>query len=369
MKRGLDGNIKRVPVVLLGVGGVGLSLLGRILKHREYHAERYGCFVGVVAVADSGGAVIAENGFLGEEELRELIRAKQEGISLSRMASACYSRSTLELVNERCEPGTLVVDCTATSATQDVLLRVLEIGGKIVLANKKPLTGDLGLYRELTRDPGRSRWETTVGSSLPVISALNRIVSSGDIVVRISGSFSGTLGLLMTSLQEGQRFGAVVRAAHEAGYTEPDPREDLSGMDVARKALILARGAGWSLDLSDIDVESLVPEGTDRMSPQEFLGVLEQSDGDFAERVDSSRAWGRVLRYTASVEHDHCRVGLSEVEETSPLGRLRGNDNLAQIHTQLFSPNPLIIQGRGAGVDATAAGVLSDLLELVGLTN
>ena len=120
----------------------------------------------------------------------------------------------------------------------------------------------------------------------------------------------------------------------------------------------------WSLDLSDIDVESLVPEGLDQVSPQEFLEVLGQSDADLAERVDASRARGQVLRYAASVEQGDCRVGLSEVDASSPLGRLRGNDNLVQIHTQLFSPNPLIIQGRGAGVDATAAGVLSDLLEL-----
>lgn len=364
MRHALNGSSKRLPVVLLGIGGVGLSLLDRILKYREHHAVRYNCSVTVVAVADSAGAVIAENGFLAEPELRELIDTKRAGISLSQMAGACSGRSPLELVKEVCEPGMVVVDCTATSATQDALLRVLEAGGKIVLANKKPLTGDLSLYRELTRDPSRSRWETTVGSSLPLINTLNRIMSSGDKVLSISGSFSGTLGLLMTSMQEGQRFGEVVRAAHEAGYTEPDPREDLSGMDVARKALILGRGAGWSLDLSDIDVESLVPEGLDQVSPQEFLEVLGQFDADLAERVDASRARDQILRYAASVEQGYCRVGLSEVDASSPLGRLRGNDNLVQIHTQLFSPNPLIIQGRGAGVDATAAGVLSDLLEL-----
>ncbi len=365
MQRGLDRNGKRVPIVLLGLGGVGLSLLGRILEHREYHADRYSLTVDVVAVADSRGAVIAQNGFLGDQELRELIRTKKSGLPLSRVPHGYSEKNPLELVNESCESGTVLVDCTATSATEDALLRALEIGGKIVLANKKPLTGEYGLYRELTRDPRRSRWETTVGSSLPVINALNRITSSGDRVLSISGSFSGTLGLLMTSLEEGQSFAEIVRGAHEAGYTEPDPREDLCGMDVARKALILARGAGWKLNLPDVDVESLVPDGLSRLSPQEFLDNVGKSDLALAGRVEACRGRGRVLRYVASVERERCRVGLVEVAASSPLGRLRGNDNLAEIHTELFSPNPLIIQGRGAGVDATAAGVLSDLLELV----
>lgn len=364
MKRVLDRKSKRVPIVLLGLGGVGLSLLERIVKNREYHADRYSLTVDVVAVADSRGAVTAQNGCLCDPELGEVIQTKKLGRPLSRVLHGYSERNPLELVNESCGVSTVLVDCTATSATEDALLRALEVGGKIVLANKKPLTGDFGLYSELTRDPSRSRWETTVGSSLPVINALSRITASGDRVSSIAGSFSGTLGLLMTSLHEGRPFGETIIWAHEAGYTEPDPREDLCGVDVARKALILARGAGWNQDLSDVEVESLVPDGLSRLSPQEFLDKVGKFDSALAGRAKECRGRGRVLRYVASVERDSCRVGLTEVGESSPLGRLRGNDNLAEIYTELFSPNPLIIQGRGAGVDATAAGVLSDLLEL-----
>lgn len=364
MNRVLDRMSKRVPIILLGLGGVGLSLLERIVKNRAYHSDRYGLTVDVVAVADSTGAIVAQNGYLRDPEIGEVIQTKKSGLPLSRILHGYSETNPLELVNVSCGANTVLADCTATSTTEDALLRALAVGGKIVLANKKPLTGDLCLYRELTRDPSRSRWETTVGSSLPVINALNRIIASGDRVSGISGSFSGTLGLLMTSLQEGQLFGEILLGAHRAGYTEPDPREDLCGMDVARKALILARGAGWSHDLSDVDVESLVPEGLSRLSPQEFLDQAGKLDSAFAGRVKECRQRGRALRYVASVERERCRVGLTEVGASSPLGRLQGNDNLAEIHTDLFSPNPLIIQGRGAGVDATAAGVLSDLLEL-----
>lgn len=363
MKHGLDTAGKRVPVILLGIGSVGASLLKRLLRYREYHVERYGIIFDVVSVADSSGALTERDGPLSDNALREAIEVKNAGLPLSRIPRG-YLEGSLDVVSELCGPGVVLVDCTASSKTQTVLLRALELGGKLVLANKRPLTQAYDIYCRLTRDCSRTRWETTVGASLPVIDSLNRINSCGDQVSRISGSFSGTIGMLMTSLEEGKAFGEAIRSAHAAGYTEPDAREDLSGRDVARKALILARGAGWKLNLADIKVESLVPEELVELSPADFLKSAGRADSTFALRVEACRKRGRILRYVASVQPGDCRVGLDEVTEDSPLGRLKGNDNLAEIHSELFSPNPLIIQGRGAGVEATAAGVLSDLIEL-----
>jgi aspartokinase/homoserine dehydrogenase 1 len=361
-----DGKpLKPAPMVLLGAGAVGLSLLKRILEKRDYLASNYGVSVQLRAVADSQSAVIARGDSLSQEELHQVIVMKQKRFPLAGLSITQPGCGPVELAEKCCERGVVLVDCTASSQTGEALRRTLEIGGKIVLANKMPLTGEYSLYRELTEDLGRSRWETTVGSLLPVISSLNRIRSSGDRVLRITGSFSGTLGFLMTSIQEGKPFGEVVRGAHALGYTEPDPRDDLNGMDVARKALILARGSGWELGLEDVEVENLVPQELEHISLQKFLEKVGELEGEFSARVEQCRRNGHALRYAATVANEGCRVGLTDVDVMSPLGRLKGNDNLAEIHTELFSPNPLVIQGRGAGVDATAAGVLSDILELV----
>jgi aspartokinase/homoserine dehydrogenase 1 len=271
------------------------------------------------------------------------------------------------------------VDCSATEQTAPALLFALSRGYKIVLANKKPLTIQQEVYDRLTRagataaapqDPARSRWEATVGAGLPVIATLNRLVMSGDPISRVAGTFSGTLGFLMTGLQAGRPFSEVVRQAHTLGYTEPDPRDDLGGVDVARKALILARGMGYRIDMDDIEVKGLYPPIMENFSVAEFMEALPQLDEHYREEVARAASEGKVLRYTATLEVGtagdvRCTVGPTAVEAESPLGRLSGTDNLIAFYTRWYSPTPLVIQGIGAGVDVTAAGVLSDIVELV----
>jgi homoserine dehydrogenase len=203
-----------------------------------------------------------------------------------------------------------------------------------------------------------------VGAGLPVIATLNRLIASGDEITRMAGTFSGTLGYLMTGLQEGRPFSEVVREAHKLGYTEPDPRDDLGGVDVARKALILARGLGWRLDMADVAVTGLYPAAMADLSVAEFMAALPDLDAHFSGLVADAAADGKVLRFAATVEDGACQVGPVAVSADSPLGRLSGTDNLIEITSRWYQPNPLVIQGRGAGVDATAAGVLSDIVEL-----
>jgi homoserine dehydrogenase len=168
----------------------------------------------------------------------------------------------------------------------------------------------------------------------------------------------------MTGLQEEKPFSAIVREAHRLGYTEPDPRDDLGGVDVARKALILARGLGWQLDLEDVEVQGLYPAEMDGLTVAEFLEALPQLDQQFQMRVAEAAGANKVLRFAAQVEDGVCRVGPTLVSGASPLGRLSGTDNLVEFTTRWYTPNPLVVQGRGAGTDATAAGVLSDIIEL-----
>lgn len=362
-----------LSIILFGVGGVGRSLLRQALEHRDFHAREYGLTLDFAAVCDSNGAIVESSGGIDEATGHEILALKEAGGRLVDHPLGGAQGDPAGIVDIAGRPNTVVVDCTATAATVPALLLALERGYKVALANKIPLTVEQEVYDRLTsagstindpRDLAQSRWETTVGAGLPMIATLNRLVASGDVIQRIAGTFSGTLGYVMTGLQEGLKLSEVVREAHRLGYTEPDPRDDLGGVDVARKALILARGMGWRLVMDDVAVEGLYPPAMDALSVAEFLNALPQLDEEFAIRVQAAAANGQVLRYAATVENGACRVGPTIVNINSPLGRLSGTDNLAEFHTGWYQPNPLVIQGRGAGVDATAAGVLSDIVEL-----
>jgi homoserine dehydrogenase len=371
--------MRELPIILFGVGGVGRSLLRQIVEQRSFHALQYGLRLEVLAVCDSDGALVEPNDGLEDDVIQEVIAAKAAGQRLSQHPAGGIQNDLSGIVDIAGRSGTVVVDCTATEATVPALLFARDQHYKIVLANKKPLTVDQEVYDRLTSAGGTSghseggapvrqlshtRWETTVGAALPVIVTLNRLVSSGDDIKRITGTFSGTLGFVMTGLQEGKPFSAIVREAHKLGYTEPDPRDDLGGVDVARKALILARGLGWKLDMDDVEVQGLYAADMDGLTVAEFMDALPRLDEQFQMRVAEAAAAGKVLRFAAQVEDGICRVGPTLVSATSPLGRLSGTDNLVEFTSRWYTPNPLVVQGRGAGVDATAAGVLSDIIEL-----
>ena len=268
------------------------------------------------------------------------------------------------MIDDIGKPGAVVVDCTASDETADALLLALERSYQIVLANKKPLTVVQEVYDGISRTLSHARWETTVGAGLPVIATLNRLVSSGDEIERIAGSFSGTFGYLMTGLEEGRSFSDTVAEAYRLGYTEPDPRDDLGGFDVARKALILARGIGWHMEMEQVEISGLYPEQMAGLSVDDFLKELPSLDKQYRAQVAGAAAEDKVLRYAATLSEGACSVGLTPVAKDSPLGRLTGTDNLVELYSRWYSPNPLVIQGRGAGVEATAAGVLSDIVEL-----
>lgn len=368
--------MRSIPMILFGVGGVGRALVRQIVEQRQFHAATYGLQLEFHALCDSDGAVIETSGFT-DDQLRELLDFKAKGGKFAQHPLGGPQNSPPAIVDIAGRAGAVVVDCTASAATVPALTMALERGYRVVLANKKPLTVEQEVYDRLTsagvtgdaatgqvRHLGRTRWETTVGAGLPVIVTLNRLVASGDPVTRIAGTFSGTLGYVMTGLQAARPFSEIVREAHKLGYTEPDPRDDLGGIDVARKALILARGIGWRLAMTDVQVTGLYPVEMSRLSVAEFLEALPALDGNFRKQVEEAAHTSHVLRYAATVAEGRCTVGPVVVDANSPLGRLSGTDNLVEFHTKWYAPNPLVVQGRGAGVDATAAGVLSDVIEL-----
>jgi homoserine dehydrogenase len=234
----------------------------------------------------------------------------------------------------------------------------------VVTANKRPLSGAQAVFDRLRAAAERSgaglAYETTFGAGLPVLHTLQELVNTGDSIARISGCFSGTLGYLCTVLEEGMPLADAVRAAEERGLTEPDPREDLSGRDVARKALIIARTAGLTLEPDDVTLEPLVPglEGG-------LDAAIAANGPELEARLREALDRGNTLRYVADIAPVGVRVGLQEVPRESPIGSLRGQDNILVYHTDRYSEYPLVIRGPGAGTDVTAAGVMGDVLKVV----
>ena len=260
-----------------------------------------------------------------------------------------------------------VIDTTSADMTE-VHLACLRRGIPVVTANKKPITDREAAYDEIRRlgRAGRMRYwyETTAGAGLPVISTVRELVDTGDEVSEIVGCLSGTLGYICSRLDEGLAFSEIVREAKALGYTEPDPRDDLNGMDVARKALILAREIGYRLELGALEVRGMVSEALLRApSVDAFMEMLPQEDAAYAQRVESGRKRGQVLRFVARVGGGACRVGLESVDRESPPGSLAGPDNLVVCTTKRYRDNPLTVRGPGAGPEVTAGGLFGDLIK------
>jgi homoserine dehydrogenase len=286
---------------------------------------------------------------------------------------------------------TYVVD-TSTGGSSSLfpfMEQALACGARLIVANKKLLAGTQAEFSALTRFGARRLMcEATVGAGLPVISTLRSLLSSGDEILEISGCMSGTLGYICSSLEQEVPFSQSVQRAREQGFTETDPRVDLSGQDVARKALILARlwraeqrrqpqeageaGTGSSagaggIELDQIATEPLFPGGMAHLDTGEFLDRLPELDQEYAARMKQARTRGRTLRYTARIAGSGCRVGLEEVPLDGSMGRgLHGPDNIFQFRTRRYREQPLSVQGPGAGPEVTAAGVVSDLLSSAG---
>ena len=270
-------------------------------------------------------------------------------------------------------PHAVLVDCTADAGVAAGYADWLQRGIHVITPNKRAHSDSMDNYRRLKAICRNANthflYETTVGAGLPVIKTLRDLVETGDDIANISGIFSGTLAYLCNVFDATRPFSEIVRDARAQGYTEPDPRDDLSGMDVARKAVILAREAGLELELADIDVESLVPgelSTTAVTSVDEFLDRLADFDAPMAERFVAAERENRVLRYVAEVDlsRGQARVALRTYPRDHPFAGISLTDNVVQFVTRRYADNPLIVRGPGAGPDVTAAGIFADILRL-----
>lgn len=352
----------RADVVILGYGRIGRELARQL----DDATERSG--VRVAAVIDRSGFVLDPDGLTGAR-LETLARSKESGVSLADAPSGVGATASEALASIRrfSLSRPILVDLTASDTTPE-LEEAIEAGMDLVLANKRPLA-DLrdatrGLARRAAAHGRRVLHEATVGAGLPLLDTISKLQESGDEVLAIEGCPSGTLGYLFGEIGRGTSFSTALRAAIALGYTEPDPRDDLSGMDVGRKALILAQLLGYEGTLDKVEVESLVPEELRAVSVAEFLARIEELDPLWRDRAAAAHVSGRVIRYRASVTAQSVRVGLVAVDVSSSFATLTGTDNQFAITTTRYRANPIVITGPGAGVEVTAAGVLNDVLKL-----
>ena len=258
---------------------------------------------------------------------------------------------------------------TASQDVAELYTKILEAKVAIVTPNKKANSGSMEQYRalkKLAKKRGvKFLYETNVAAGLPVINTLQDLMLSGDKVIRIEAVLSGSMNYIFSELEKGDPFSEVVKKAKELGFTEPDPRDDLSGMDVARKILILGREAEQDLEFDSIEIQSMVPEDCQNLgSVPEFFEVLRTHDIDFAEMLKTAEAKGEKLRFMATLENGKAKVGLNSLPLAHPFSGLGGSDNMILLTTERYRDRPMIIRGPGAGADVTAAGVFADVIRI-----
>jgi aspartokinase/homoserine dehydrogenase 1 len=266
-------------------------------------------------------------------------------------------------------PHTVIIDCTASADIAKRYPDWLAAGIHVITPNKKANSADLPFYRRLreARRTGAAHYlyETTVGAGLPVVQTLRDLRETGDEITSVEGIFSGTLAYIFNTYDGRKSFSDIVRDARQRGYTEPDPRDDLSGMDVARKLIILGREMGLDLEMADVEVESLVPAGLETGSIEDFMARLPQHDASMNDRLQTARSRGKVLRYVGRLTADgKATVGVVELDARHAFANIALTDNVVRFATRRYCDNPLIVQGPGAGPEVTAGGVFADLLRL-----
>ncbi len=348
-----------LSVGLIGPGQVGSALVEQILGAAERLKREANLDLRLRAVASSSRMRLSEPGLKPTDQSNPLSDNPQP-LDLNQLA---------DFINDDHLPHAVIIDCTASDKVANHYLDWLKRGIHVITPNKHAGSGDLERYRslrhQLERGSARWRYEATVGAGLPVIQTLRDLIDTGDHVLRIDGIFSGTLAYLFNRYEPGMSFAQLVGEARAAGYTEPDPRDDLSGMDVARKLVILAREMGLKIGLDDVGVESLAPAALADASVDDFLAGLAGHDQAMADRLHKAHECGEVLRYVASLDdRGNAEVALKALPRDHPFANLALTDNVVAFQTRRYRDNPLIIQGPGAGPDVTAGGVFADLLRV-----
>jgi aspartokinase/homoserine dehydrogenase 1 len=348
-----------ISIGLIGPGTVGKVLLEQIAAESARLRDEFNLDLRVRGILSSKKMLLSEQG-VDLRGWKPALEASQSPADITKFAEHLHVDHL---------PHTVIIDCTADEGVAKHYAEWLKAGIHVVTPNKKANSGPLGYYESLkeARRLGSSSYlyEATVGAGLPVISTLRDLRETGDKIVSVEGIFSGTLAYLFNVYDGKTPFSQIVKDAKAKGYTEPDPRDDLSGTDFARKVIILGREMGLKLEMKDVQVESLVPASLAKGTIDEFLAGLPNFDAEMQKRFDSAASRGKVLRYMGRLTADgKAAVGVSELDRTHAFANIALTDNVVRYATARYNSNPLIVQGPGAGPEVTAAGVFADLLRV-----
>lgn len=351
-----------LAVGLVGPGLIGKTLLDQFKDQAAALKENFNIDLRVMGITDSKTMYLDESG-LDLSKWRELIETKGVPADMAKFTAHMQSHSL---------PNSVVIDCTASAKVAEKYYEWVKKGIHIITPNKKANSGPFDQYA-LLKDLQRQSYthyfyEATVGAGLPIISTVRGLLETGDKIVKVEGIFSGTLSYIFNSFDGEKTFSQIVKEAKTSGYTEPDPRDDLSGMDVARKVIILARECGLQLELDDIKIDQLIPESLQALdSVDEFLDKLPSFDAEIEAKRKDAEASGKVLRFVGIVDvnANEGSVRLVSLPKSDPFAQLSGTDNIIAFTSSRYSKEQrLIVRGPGAGAEVTAAGVFSDLLRL-----
>ncbi|MCD8303738.1 MAG: bifunctional aspartate kinase/homoserine dehydrogenase I [Prevotellaceae bacterium] len=342
---------------ICGVGTVGSSLIEQIAGQQEKLKRELRLHLKVVGIASSKRAMFSREGFR-LEGFREQLNAAPAS-DIRRLRDEVIGMNIFNSV---------FVDCTASPDVAGLYQELLEHNINVVAANKIAASGDFGTYHQLKKTAQRRGvkflFETNVGAGLPIIRTINDLINSGDKVLRVEAVLSGTLNFIFNKISRDIPFSETVRMAKEAGYSEPDPRVDLSGVDVVRKLVILSREAGYEIEQKDVEAKLFIPESLFKGSLDDFWRSLPSLDEDFERRRRELERKGCVWRFVAKLEHGKGSVSLEEIPEGHPFYNLEGSNNIVSITTERYREYPMLIQGYGAGAGVTAAGVFADIMSL-----
>ena len=347
--------IKRVHLFIIGAGNVGGQFIDIVYKQQEYFRQQYKVDLRVVMVANSRQYVFADEGL------------SQETLSLSGATPYASAEALAELIIATNRRNSIVVDNTASAQVAAIYPQLIRKSISVVTCNKIAGSAPLEQYTalmELVKNQNCDfQYETSVGAALPIIKTLQNLRLSGDTIHRIDAVVSGSLNFIFNHYNATTPFVEIVKQAQKEGYTEPDPRIDLSGLDVIRKILILSREAGYRKEMSEVVFESFLPEKSlETPSVETFYKVLEENEAFFQDLYHRAQQKGAKLNVVAQLLEGDIKVSLQEIPASSPFYQLDGKDNIVAFYTDMYPTEPLVIKGAGAGAKVTASGVLSDVM-------